>query len=395
MKKILSFIILISVLFCGCSSGQKTEIKGEMQGVAKTGVWISFSEINLMLKSENGFENEVIKSAENCSELGIENVYIHIRSYCDSLFKSLYFPLISSAESYSADAFEFMVRTYHKYNIKVHAWINPYRVLTSSSDINMLSTESPAFKWLNDSDTQNDMNVCISNGIYLNPASQEVQKLVIDGIREVMALYDIDGIHFDDYFYPTTNAEFDKKSYEQYIKNNEKPMDLSDWRRANVNTLISSCYSAIKSCDKDIIFSISPAASVENNYNSLYADAREWVKNGYIDAVIPQIYFGFEYPLEEYRFETLLREWEEIAKLNTNVSLLIGLAPYKIGTDIEADKDEWQSENDILARQAKLCYDSAWAGGFVLFSHTALFLDEELNTKQRENLKDFLEQIQE
>ncbi len=394
MKRFLVAVIMISIFLCGCNVNRETVIEGKMKGVASSGVWFSFSEINQMLSSENGFENEVIKAAENCKDLGIQNVYIHIRSYCDSLFKSDYFPLISAASDYSGDAFKFITDTFHNYGIKVHAWINPYRVLTSSSDIEALNQESPAYKWLKDENTDNDINVCIASGIYLNPASNEVQRLVIDGIREVLEKYPVDGIHFDDYFYPTTDSSFDKVSFEKYKSSASKPLDLADWRRLNVNSLISGCYTAIKNFDKDIIFSISPAASVENNYENLYADIKEWVKNGYIDAIIPQIYFGFDYPLEEYRFKTLFKEWEEIAKINTDVSLLIGLASYKIGTDIEADKTEWQTDESIIAKQAKMCYESSFAGGYVLFSYTSLFSEEELNTKQRDNLKEFCKQME-
>ena len=98
--------------------------------------------------------------------------------------------------------------------------------------------------------------------------------------------------------------------------------------------------------------------------------------------------------MEEYRFKTLFKEWEEIAKINTDVSLLIGLAPYKIGTDIEADKAEWQNDDSIIAKQAKMCYESSFAGGYVLFSYTSLFSEEELNSKQRENLKEFCKQTE-
>lgn len=394
MKRLIAVLILIFCFLCGCTNQaqDKTEELNNA-GLASSGVWISFSEINSMLNSENGFEAEVQKAAENCERLEIQNVYIHIRSYCDSLFESEYFPLIDEAKGFSGNAFKFMLDTFHNKGIKVHAWINPYRVLTSSSDIEKLNQNSPAYKWLKDDNADNDINVCISNGIYLNPACDEVRKLVIDGVREVCEKYDVDGIHFDDYFYPTTDQSFDSKSYDAYKSQTQNPLSLDDWRRANVNILISGCYSAIKYSDKNTVFSISPAASVENNYNSLYADIKEWVRCGYIDVIIPQLYFGFEYPAAEYRFEPLLKEWEKVAKLNSKVKLLIGLATYKIGTDTEADKAEWQTATDIIARQARLCYESKRAEGYVLFSYTSLFSDDELNLKQRENLQEFCAEI--
>jgi hypothetical protein len=95
---------------------------------------------------------------------------------------------------------------------------------------------------------------------------------VLDGIRELIAKYEIDGIHFDDYFYPTTSTDFDAASYAEYKKSTENPLPLADWRRNAVNTLISACYTAIKYANRNIVFSISPTASLESNYENLYAD---------------------------------------------------------------------------------------------------------------------------
>ncbi len=392
MKRLIVIITVFVLLLSGCTL-KENKLKNSKKGVLLTGVWISFSEVNKMLSSEDGFETEVDRAVQNCSELGMQNVYIHIRAYCDSLFESDYFPLLEEAKSYSGDAFELMLEKFHKAGIRVHAWINPYRVLTSSSDIEKLDKESPAYKWLKDDDDSNDINVCISNGIYLNPSSPEVQKLIIDGVRETVKKYAVDGIHFDDYFYPTTSADFDAESYNEYKSSTENPLELGDWRRANVNSLISGCYSAIKYINPEIEFSISPAASVEDNYDNLYADVKEWIKDGYIDTVIPQLYFGFEYPINEFRFEVLLNRWEKIAAQNNNVSLIIGLASYKIGTSTEPDNIEWQRDADILSREARLCYESEVAEGCVFFSYSSLFSNEELNLAQRNNFKMYYESI--
>ena len=232
------------------------------------------------------------------------------------------------------------------------------------------------------------MAVC--NGIYLNPAEQEVRELVINGIREVLQKYDVDGIHFDDYFYPTTDPEFDMASYEKYKSGAENPLELSDWRRSNVNALISACYTAVKYYDKDILFTVSPMASVEKNYNELYADVSAWAKNGCVDCIIPQLYFGFDYPEPEFRFENLIKKWIELAAENDGVELKIGLAPYKIGTDSEQDREEWNESADIIARQARKCRESGGVSGYVLFSYSSLFSSNGLNVKQRENLENFV-----
>lgn len=388
MRGKIAILLCIILLLCSCAAPK--EEKGKYSGVASSGVWISFSEINNMLSSEKGFETELENAVENCKNLKIENVYIHVRSYCDSLFKSDYFPLISKAENYSYDIFEKMTDSFQKEGIKVHAWINPYRVLTSSSDVEKLKKTSPAYIWLNDQDKANDLNVCFYKGIYLNPAETDVRKLVLDGVKEIIDNYNVDGIHIDDYFYPTQSEEFDKTSYEKYTAETKNPLNLGDWRRSNVNALISGIYSAVKNKNKDIVFSVSPAASVKRNYNEFYADIEEWIENGYVDAIIPQLYFGFDYKDDDFKFENILEEWQSLCKKNTDVALLVGLGSYKIGTRTDADGDEWIKNTDIISRQAEICHQNPAVQGYVIFSYSSLFGEQELYTKSRNNLLQFV-----
>ena len=395
MKKIIICLLLSCALLAGCSYSNCESIPQQSkelpyENISSSGVWLSFSEINAMLGSDEGFKAEFTKVLENCRTLKIGEIYVHIRSYCDSLYKSEYFPLVKAAEGIDYDVFEYIVSACHAYGIKVHAWINPYRVITSSSDKEALGRDCPAYKWLSDDNTENDKNVCISGGIYLNPAEYEVRELVINGIREVLKKYDVDGIHFDDYFYPTTDPEFDAVSYEKYKSETENPLSISDWRRANVNALISGCYTAVKFYGKDIVFSVSPMASTQKNYNELYADVEAWVESGCIDCIIPQLYFGFDYPDKQFCFDNLLDEWLRLVSENKQVKLKIGLAPYKIGTDAEADREEWNSSEDIIARQAEKCYKNGNVAGYVLFSYSSLASDTSLNVKQRENLSEII-----
>ncbi len=384
MKKVL-IVLALAVLVTGCTPKEQAEDKNKLSG----GVWISYSEMNTMLDSENGFENEFQKVIENCKELKIQNLYIHIRAFCDSLFQSDYYPLIERAKKYDFDVFKFIVDECHKNNMKVHAWINPYRVSTATTNIDEISNTSPAYKWLKDDNKDNDRNVSFANGIYLNPSEQAVQGLVIDGIREIVVKYDVDGIHFDDYFYPTTDSSFDKVSYEKYKSSAENPMSLEEWRRSNVNALVSGCYNAIKYANEDIVFSISPMASIENNYNNLYADVKHWVDKGYVDCIIPQLYFGFNYPDENFKFLNLLNDWKELVG-TSDTELLIGLANYKAVPELEADKEEWQNNFDIVARQIEICKNDDKVSGFVLFSYSCVFGEREEYTKQKENILEYL-----
>lgn len=382
MKKICIIAVLI---FClsGCTA-PKVKDAGN-SGTAQSGVWISYSEINSMLLSENGFKNEFSQVLSNLKELEIENVYIHVRAFCDSLYPSKYFPKMKALDGYDYDVLEYITKTLKAENIKVHAWINPYRVSTSTTDVNTLDTDSPAYIWLNDQIPENDKNVCLSGGIYLNPAEAEVRNLVINGIKEILENYDVDGIHFDDYFYPTTEASFDEISYKNYSESNQNPLSLEDWRRNNVNLLISGCYDAVKYKNSDVIFSVSPMASLDKNYNNLYADVAEWINGEYVDVIIPQIYFGFSYPQEEFRFQNMLETWKKAVK-NSNVGLCIGLGFYKGVPELEEDRQEWENNFDIISRQVEICKKDQTVEGYVYFSYSSLFSNQEPYKKQRENI---------
>lgn len=351
----------------------------------KAGVWLSYLEINTLIKSKNGFKYEFDKVAEKLYEFQIDELYFHVRSHCDSVVKSQYFPQTDTSKTVNYDILDYVISACHKKGIKVYAWINPYRVTASHSDLGKLPEGSPALKWLNDGNRQNDRNVVVMDGIYLNPAESEVRKLVVDGVRELLSNYCLDGIHFDDYFYPTTDPDFDKISYETYKNKTKNPLSLADWRRGNVNTLISETHTAVKSAKADMIFSISPAADIEKNYNSAYADVKYWADNGLVDEVIPQIYFGFNHTDSDFNFPKLLTEWLKFCE-NSKASLKIGLASYKIGTKSPTDGDEWQKSNDILPRQVALCRQNSKIAGVVFFSYTSLFSEDKANTAARNNL---------
>ncbi len=385
MKKVFVCLV-IALTLCSCSP--KTEYNNN-SAIEGSGVWLSFYELERMLKSKEGFKYEFDKVTDNCISLRIENLYVHTRAFGETIYNSDYFPILESVKKYNYDIFDYIIEQCKAKGIKVYAWINPYR-MSASADKDKLALDSACYKWLTDTNKENDKNIGFSNGIYLNPASTEARGLVLDGIRELMTRYDIEGIHFDDYFYPTQEESFDKVSYSEYLKSTENILSLSDWRRENVNMLISSCYSAIKYADNNIIFSISPTASLENNYQNLYADVEAWIKNGWADEIIPQLYFGFEYPDEDFRFERLLAEWKYTASQNNNVNLKIGLACYKAKPDLEPDKAEWQSRSDIIARQTKILRNDTDISGYVYFSYSSLFGEEKEYKAQADNLKKYL-----
>ena len=290
------------------------------------GMWITFFELGSMFDSKNGFKAEFEKALDRCQEYNLNAVYVHVRSHSDAYYPSDYYPWSKYCTGMKGtqgtapdfDVLEFMISAAHSRKIEFHAWINPYRVLADSTDLTALSGANPAKVWLSDDTAANDTWVREANGgLYMNPSIPQVQELVINGIREIVTKYDVDGIHFDDYFYPTVEESFDTSEYVAYQSTVwGTALSLADWRRANVNALISQVYSVIKSIDSGCIFGISPMASINNNYHTVYADVAAWVEGGYIDYIMPQLYFGFDYGQEEYQFDNLLNEWTALTKAN-------------------------------------------------------------------------------
>lgn len=266
MKKILC-IVLTLLLLSGCSPADNANENISKQNYI-TGVWVSYSELDTMLMGD--FKTEFNVAVQNCLSRGITDMFVHVRPFCDSYYPSELFPLRATAATHGFDVLEYMINVCHQSGIKFHAWLNPYRVRTADNDISNLHENSPAKIWLSDETVDNDINVSTVGGIYLNPAESEVRALIIDGIREIIDNYSVDGIHFDDYFYHTTESIFDEQSYSAYCSEAQKPLALDDWRRANVNALISGAYTAIKFKNKDIVFSISPSASIDENYNKIW-----------------------------------------------------------------------------------------------------------------------------
>ena len=328
---------------------------------------------------------------------GTTDVICHVRPYADAFYRSAYFPVsyyVSGSQGTDPgyDPLQYMVSAAHARGLKIHAWINPYRV-ANSDDISKLSQSSPAYKWRTDGNSDTDRNV-ISWGekLYFNPGRADVRKLIIDGVREIVDNYDVDGVQIDDYFYPTSpgaTEEFDSTEYNAYKDSSSgNYLSLPDWRRANVSALVSGIYSAVHASKSNVIFGVSPAASISKdhsdaNYNSHYADVTMWMRNkGYIDYIAPQLYFGYEYELQSYRFNNLLSLWTSLPRAD-GVEIYIGLASYKVGTT-DARSQEWIEKSDILGRQVEDSF-AAGCNGVIVFSYSTLMDNNSLNKAERDS----------
>ena len=202
MKKLIALILSVILLLCGCSS-PKEEPPTDDTAPAETemvGLWITFAELGGFFSAPEGFEAAFNTAVGKAAEIGVNTLFVHTRAFCDAVYKSEYFPKASYV-NIPNDPLTVMCDIAAKHGMEIHAWINPYRVSTASSDINTLPENSPAYVWLNDENPQNDTNVCFTDsGIYLNPAEPEVKKLILNGVREIIDNYAVDGIHFDDFF---------------------------------------------------------------------------------------------------------------------------------------------------------------------------------------------------
>lgn len=374
--------VLLSVLMLvGCGY----EVNEPMKSEELIGVWLTYSEINAMILSENGFEAEFSMSLDNMKNLGINTLFFHTVAFCDAVYPSGVYPFSEALKSSKTDILKTAVELSHQNGIKIHAWLNPYRVSTKTGDINMLGLDYEGTK-IGECLEGNHI-LFTENGIYLNPASALVRSTITSGVREIVENYEVDGIHFDDYFYPTADAAFDKASYEEYLSSAKNPLTLEEWRRVNVNSLVLGVYSAVKAKNASLAFGISPAADLDTNYNTLFADIEGWLGGGYIDYVIPQLYFGFQYPVDKYKFENLLTNWLDIT--GSKADMYIGLATYKAGTELSPDNAEWQTDNTIIARQIELVRQNN-IKGFVFFSYSSLISADTHYTEQLKHIKEVI-----
>ena len=362
------------------------EAENEKQEEKIYAVWLTYSEIGSFVKNktESEYRESLEVFFEKLKENKINTVFYQCRAFCDSFYDSDIFPvskyITANSNLPAFDPFETFLEMAKEYEVSVHCWINPYRI-SYDKEIKNLYEASPARK-LYKTD-KNSLIIC-EEGIFLNPAHTECQKLVLSGIREILKKYRVDGIHFDDYFYPEAKEINDDKLYKEYKKQGGL-LTLADWRRENVNVLVSSVYSLVKAENENMIFSISPSADIEKCRNTFYADVEKWCREeGFVDFIIPQIYYGFQN--ENMPFEKVFQEWDDLCE-NPNIKLICGLAPYKCGREDEfagAGKNEWNENVNILSQQYERVLESYMWQGFSLFSYSYCFGDNVTEFSKKE-----------
>ena len=160
-------------------------------------------------------------------------------------------------------------------------------------------------------------------GVYLNPAYPYVRTLIAQGAAEIVENYPVDGIHFDDYFYPAEDPALDSAAYESYTHGVEEPLALAEWRAANINAMVSQVYESIKAVKEDVVFGISPQGNIQND-QAMGADVETWAAvPGYVDYLAPQLYYSFAN--EALPYQQALEQWTALPQ-HPEFSLYVGLA---------------------------------------------------------------------
>ena len=392
MKKEYFLILIIFLLLLVYIFIKEENLERKEETLEKRAVFISYIELgnNLRGKSSKDMKETINNMIKNIDNFGFNMIILQIRSFSDAIYKSNIYPSSRSVvnkegETLPFDILKYFIKESHNKKIELHAWINPYRI-SNTTDISIISKDNPAYKLLN----TNNIKIIDNVGIYYNPASSKVESLILKGIDEVIKNYDVDGIHFDDYFYPKS-SDIDKDEYEKAKEVNNN-LTLQEFRLNTISSLIKKTYNLIKNYDKSILFGISPDGNIDNNYNSNYVDTRLFcTESGYIDYIMPQVYYGFLNSTKP--FEETIKSWNNL--ITNKIDLIPALAFYKTGNIDKYAKDgvnEWIEYNNIISREVLLSRELSNYNGFALFRYDSIFGSNLTETSflEKENLKNIL-----
>ena len=402
-----AFLLIIACLFslvsCTRSGGEETALSpmepdvdypaGGSYGVPVAelrGIYIA-TVYNLDFPSKPGLDagklaEELDDIVENTAALGCNAIYFQVRGASDAMYDSDIFPvseyLTGKKNGELPDGFDplgYLIDAAHASGIAVHAWVNPLRVTRGGTsknpktDPDLLPKGSPAR-------ISPELTVPYAGELYYDAGLPEVRKLVARGVSEIVTNYDVDGVLFDDYFYPypEDGYEFDDSaSYERYGSG-----DIGDWRRENINKMVSLCYEAVKAADPECRFGIAPFGIWQNDdgknggsatrglesYESIYCDTLAWVKGGYVDYIAPQIYWNFSHKSAPYG---VIADWWCAQLDGTGVELYVSHAAYKYGTD------DWKFAGAVGEMREQLKYARRLISyrGSILYGYSELVAD--------------------
>ena len=328
-------------------------------------VWVSYLEWQQVdFSTPETFSGDIAVILDNIRHLGATVVLAQVRPFGDALYPSSYYPFSHLCTGQQGrdpgyDPLALLVQAAHDRGLALEAWVNPYRIQAGLTPA--LCGTSPAKlhpDWVKYTDT----------GTYLDPANTAVRQYIADAVGELCANYDVDGIHFDDYFYPTTDPAFDAADYAA----SGTALTRDDWRRENVNALVELCHATARRYG--VRFGVAPVGDPEQNYALQYSDAARWLRQGTVDYLMPQLYWGQEYVKDGDTSHSLARlagAWAALPRA-AGVRLYAGLGAYRIGAGDGSDAgSEWVSGR-ALADQLNLL-DRLGVQGAGLYRYASLF----------------------
>ena len=328
-------------------------------------VWVSYLEWQQVdFSTPETFSGDIAVILDNIRNLGATVVLAQVRPFGDALYPSSYYPFSHLCTGQQGrdpgyDPLALLVQAAHDRGLALEAWVNPYRIQAGLTPA--LCGTSPAKlhpDWVKYTDT----------GAYLDPANTAVRQYIADAVGELCANYDVDGIHFDDYFYPTTDPAFDAADYAA----SGTALTRDDWRRENVNALVELCHATAR--QYGVRFGVAPVGDPEQNYALQYSDAARWLRQGTVDYLMPQLYWGQEYVKDGDTSHSLARlagAWAALPRA-AGVRLYAGLGAYRIGAGDGSDAgSEWVSGR-ALADQLNLL-DRLGVQGAGLYRYASLF----------------------
>ncbi|WP_439882074.1 glycoside hydrolase family 10 protein [Pontibacter sp. MBLB2868] len=354
------------------------------------GVWIAtVQNIDWPSKAAVGVDptvqkQEFVQILDEHQKTGINAVMLQVRPSTDALYaksREQWSMFLTGKQGLAPidpqyDPLEFAIQEAHKRGMELHAWFNPYRA--TNNLIDSLTSADHITR------TKPDWFFTYAGKKYFNPGLPEVRAYIVDVVMDVVKNYDIDGVHFDDYFYPYPGKEPlpDSVTYQLYGQNFAT---IEDWRRNNVDELIHTLSDEIHAEKKFVKFGISPFGIWRNKaqdpngsesnglsgYSALYADARKWVQEGWIDYVNPQVYFPFNYPAAPY--EKLVDWWSANA---FGKHVYVGQGVYRAMEDREGWRDKQQLPNQVrYLRQNPKVQGSVYFSSKSLTNNLAGFRD--------------------
>ncbi len=353
---------------------QETEV-----GYDKRACWVSFLDIEDFLcdLDKESYICKIDEMYDRIKANHMNTVIFHVRPMCDAIYQSNYFPwseyISSNRCPMNYDPLEIAIEEAHKKGLKFEAWINPYRV-SKNNETSESFKQTPHYETYKDIIVEYyniDGELCIS----LDPAREESVGLICDGVSEIVENYDVDGIHFDDYFYIDGMCD-----------------NLSETEKMeNINYMISSVYKTIKDIKPTCEFGISPAGNMDNAKND-GADIETWLSiEGYVDYIMPQLYWSDEFITLDGNcipmFSKRCEEWQNINKLDKPI--YAGLALYKVNEESENDLG-WCNCDDNLSKQCRRAYETGY-DGFALFRYA--WLENENSKDELLNLNSYLDEV--